>query len=739
MLLKLQNENMEHNFDKINELKKELQEIRDGKLKGMLIRSRARWVEEGEKASRYFCSLENRNFVSKRMSSLINNEGRELFKDTEIRSEVQNFYKSLYSSREQAITDVNLDNLLGIDTPKLTDLEAMSLEGEITLREAGNFLKTMQNNKSPGSTGFTTEFFKFFWKDIGVFVVKSINFGFFLGALSQTQREGIITCIPKGSKCRKYIKNWRPISLLNISYKIASGCIANRVKTILPSIIDLDQSGFMSERFTGDNIRLIYDVLNYSNARKKKGMLLLIDFEKAFDSVSWSFLEKCLSYYNFKDDIKRWIKTFYCNIKSTVIVNNQPTSWFLIERGCRQGDPISPYIFLLCSEVLAHMVRQNNAIKGYSLLENEIKISQYADDTSLFLDGSKESFETCIHTVMEYAKYSGLAMNFQKTKVIWFGCANNQSDIFMPHLNFEWNPPTFNILGIEFTIHLNNISDINIENKLPEMQKAINSWSKRDLTPFGKVVVIRTLIISKIVHILISLPTPSKKTMKKVNKMLYDFLWDGKPDKIKRDIAKHKLEKGGLNMIDIDFFDKALKLTWIRRVICGKQKWKDIACLLYPNIDKIKNFGNAFVKKISQEIDNSFWSNVMEYLSEFICKCKISNLEELHSSSFLFNSNFKIDNKVIDNIVLINNGIFFIHQLMDGDSFLSHNEFIQKYNLNLDFLTYHSIVSCIKSNVSFDELEESNKTLKYQPAYSLILKDKEGATNIYQKMFSRLF
>ena len=161
MLLKLQNENMEHNFDKINELKKELQEIRDGKLKGMLIRSRARWVEEGEKASRYFCSLENRNFVSKRMSSLINNEGRELFKDTEIRSEVQNFYKSLYSSREQAITDVNLDNLLGIDTPKLTDLEAMSLEGEITLREAGNFLKTMQNNKSPRSTGFTTKFLIF--------------------------------------------------------------------------------------------------------------------------------------------------------------------------------------------------------------------------------------------------------------------------------------------------------------------------------------------------------------------------------------------------------------------------------------------------------------------------------------------------------------------------------------------------------------------------------------------------
>ena len=531
LLVTLQNENIENNFDKMQDLKKELKDIRDNKLKGMLVRSRARWVEEGEKASRYFCNLENRNFVSKRISSLINSEGKELKDNDEIKGEVLNFYKSLYSSKEQDIVNVDLNSILSNATPKLNDLEAYSLEGEITLNEAGKFLKTMQNNKSPGSTGFTTEFFKYFWQDLGSFVVQSINFGFSTGKLSPTQREGIITCIPKGNKSRKYIKNWRPISLLNISYKIASGCIANRIKTILPSIIDLDQSGFMSGRFVGDNIRLIYDTINYSNVQKKKGLLLLIDFEKAFDSVAWSFMEKCLTYYNFKDDIKCWIKTFYSNIKSTVIVNNQPTSWFAIERGCRQGDPISPYIFLLCSEILAHMIRQNKEIRGYCVLDKEIRISQYADDTSLFLDGSQKSFETCVHTVMEYAKYSGLAMNFEKTKVIWFGCNNNQNETYLPHLNFEWNPPSFNILGIEFTTDLINITDINIAPKLIEIQRDINSWSKRDLTPFGKVVVIRTLLISKIVHIFISLPTPSKNTILNINKMLFEFLWDGKPDK----------------------------------------------------------------------------------------------------------------------------------------------------------------------------------------------------------------
>ena len=328
----------------------------------------------------------------------------------------------------------------------------------------------------------------------------------------------------------------------------------------------------MSGRFTGDNIRLIYDILNYSNLYKKKGLMILIDFEKAFDSVAWSFLEKCLKFYNFKSNILSWIKTFYNNIKSSVIVNNEPTKWFTIHRGCRQGDPISPYIYLLCGEILAHMVRQNKAIKGYTIFNKETKISQYADDATLLLDGSRQSFEACVHTVLEYAKYSGLAMNFDKTKVVWFGCVDTPKEVFLPNLKFEWNPPKFEILGIEFTKDLKNVTEINIERKLPDMQREINNWLKRDLTPFGKVTVMKTLILSKIVHILLSLPSPNKATFNKINKMLYEFLWDGKPDKIKRNIAKQKLENGGIAMIDIELFDKALKMTWIRRFLTGNSK-----------------------------------------------------------------------------------------------------------------------------------------------------------------------
>ena len=368
------------NFELIREKQGELNNIREKRLEGSMVRARAKWIEEGEKPSSYFCNLENRNFVSKRMVSLIKSNNEEITDFNCISKEVGDFYKKLYCSREDSIVDVNLKNVLSDNTPKLSDEKSKSIEGPISLPEASTFLSKMKNNKSPGSSGFTVEFFKFFWNNIKYFWLNSINYGFSTGELSITQREGIIVCIPKGDKCKRLIKNWRPISLLNVSYKIASGVIATRIKSVLPSIINSDQSGFMANRSTADSLRLIYDVLYFSLEQKKPGILLLIDFEKAFDSVAWSFIKKSLLYFNFKRDIIKWVETFYKNIKSTVIVNNTPTPWFPVERGCRQGDPISSYLFLICSEVLACMIRQNPKIKGYVIFNTENLLTQFADD-----------------------------------------------------------------------------------------------------------------------------------------------------------------------------------------------------------------------------------------------------------------------------------------------------------------------------------------------------------------------
>ena len=405
----------------IEKKKSDLKILRQEKMRGHYIRSKMQWIEEGEKPSKYFINLETKNFVNKTIPKLVNNEGVVIDNQKQILEEAKSYYQNLYGKKE-ILNSLDLNQEILYDNiPKLKNNTKESLEGEITFLELTATIKNMKNGKSPGSDGYTTEFFKFFWKDIGKFVFRSIRYGYNQGELSVTQKQGIITCIPKGDKPRQYMKNWRPISLLNTVYKLASSCIAERIKSVLPTLISTDQTGFIPGRFIGENTRLIYDILHFTEENDILGILLLIDFEKAFDSISSTFIEHVLDFFNFGSSITHWIKTFYTNIQSAVTQNCFLSEFFNIQRGCRQGDPLSPYIFILCAEILGILVRHNDEIKGITIDDTEFLISQYADDTSLILDGSPESLGASLYLLQKYSDMSGLKMNLEKTKVVWIG------------------------------------------------------------------------------------------------------------------------------------------------------------------------------------------------------------------------------------------------------------------------------------------------------------------------------
>ena len=239
-----------------------------------------------------------------------------------------------------------------------------------------------------------------------MFVLRSINYGYRTGSLSVTPKQGIITCLPKPNKCRYNLKSWRPISLLNVVYKMASAVIANQLKSTLDELIHENQKGFISGRFIGENIRLIYDVLFETKNRNLQGLILSIDFEKKFDTVSWKFIEKTLKYYNFGDLIIKWISIFQKGAESCIIQNGFISEFFYLKRGCRQGDPISPYIFILCTEILGKMIRNNNDIHGIIIDIKEYKISQYADDTQLFLNRSENSLREALDVLQKFYEMS---------------------------------------------------------------------------------------------------------------------------------------------------------------------------------------------------------------------------------------------------------------------------------------------------------------------------------------------
>ena len=167
----------------------------------------------------------------------------------------------------------------------------------------------------------------------------------------ETQRRGIITLLPKEDGSLLELQNWRPTTLLNVDCKIAAKAIAKRIETVLPDLIHPDQTGFVKGRYIGENIRLITDLMDYTKKQKISGILVALDFRKAFDSLEWSFIMKTLDSFNFGTSIKRWVSTFYTNVESTVLNNSYSTNWFKLSKGVRQGCLLSPYLFILSAKI----------------------------------------------------------------------------------------------------------------------------------------------------------------------------------------------------------------------------------------------------------------------------------------------------------------------------------------------------------------------------------------------------
>ena len=201
-------------------------------------------------------------------------------------------------------------------------------EGPLSSKECLEALKSMASERSPGTDGLPSEFYKAFWEEIGESLTSALNFSFEIGQLPISQRRGIIKLIPKKDADPNLIKNWRPLTLLNCDYKIASKGIANRINILLPKLISDDHSGFIKNRCISDNIRTLDSVIQYTANKNIPGLLLFFDFEKAFDTLEWSFIEKSLQHFGFGPSLSKWVRLFYCKTESCIL-NNGWTSNFL--------------------------------------------------------------------------------------------------------------------------------------------------------------------------------------------------------------------------------------------------------------------------------------------------------------------------------------------------------------------------------------------------------------------------
>ena len=439
------NRSME-NITKLYRLRSELNKIAEYRTKGAIIRSRTRWHEQGEKNTQYFLNLEKRQNAKTYISKLKIQDSLEITNADEILNCQKLFDKNLYSAVpcENPNDKSFFENL---NLPKLNEVDLEDLERPMTKEECFETLKLSSKGKCRGSDGFTVEFYLHFWSILGEEMVQSFNQALIYGHLNITQRQGIIKVVPKKRKNKLYLENWRPISFLNIDYKIVTKTIAGRISKILPKLIHEDQTGYVKGRNIGQNIRLVKDIMKITALENIPGMAIFIDFKKAFDSVDWNFLANVLEAFNFGPQIRKWIKTFYTNISSCVINNGHASEFFNLQRGVRQGCPLSGILFVLCAEILAQAIRNNNNIKGIQIYNKEYKISQYADDTTAFVPDAT-SAENLFETLRIFRNVSGLELNKSKTEGMWLGsCRYRTSTPF----GIAWPSEPIYALGIYFT------------------------------------------------------------------------------------------------------------------------------------------------------------------------------------------------------------------------------------------------------------------------------------------------
>ena len=226
-----ENSSSPETVQKYIKVKNELDKISYDRTRGACVRSKARWHEFGERSSKYFLNLEKRNYENKCITSLIKENGLSIKDPKKILKEQKRFYQFLYSSQNPQVNDPKFEAFFDNDkVEKLNGEQRNNCEGLLTENECFNALKCFQKSKSPGNDGFTAEFNSFFWNQLGKTMVNSFNYGFHKGEPSISQRQSVIRLIPKKNKNLLYLKNWRPISLLNVDYKIASKALALRLK-----------------------------------------------------------------------------------------------------------------------------------------------------------------------------------------------------------------------------------------------------------------------------------------------------------------------------------------------------------------------------------------------------------------------------------------------------------------------------------------------------------------------------
>ena len=357
----------------------------------------------------------------------------------------------------------------------------------------------MSPGKSPGPDGIVLEFYKIFWNLLGTEFIAMINESVREGRLPPGVTQGMIVLLHKGGN-RQALTNWRPITLLNLGYKIYAKALQLRLQLVLMEVISPDQSAFLPLRFILDNLLITQETMAWAEASNQSMIFLKLDFLKAYDMVDWQCMYKILEKLGFPQVFISMISLLFQDTSTCVKLNGELSPYFPIQRGIRQSCPLAPYLFILVAEVLNSMVTQEmweGRVQGISLpFEGRQQIiAQYADDTSFTLLGDEGKVRCLVYLLETFCLATRLVLNWSKSSGYWKQKGNVGWPPWTNMLGISWaDEGVSKLLGAPFGLALTT-KDVDTF-LLDKLTKKLIHWNTTKINPTRRSVVANSVLLS---------------------------------------------------------------------------------------------------------------------------------------------------------------------------------------------------------------------------------------------------
>ena len=716
----------EQSLEQLESEKAELISLQEERTKGLIFRSKARWVMEAERNTRYFYNLEKARYNSKTCQRLLTEEGEVTTDPDQILSMQWKFYQELYSA--DPTVEFTLQNTSGVAVPENSMAKSTK---QIAFHELTAAVRTLKNGRMPGSDGLPADLYKMFWKDVGPVLYGSVISSFKKEMLHGTARSGVLNLIPKPNKDARYLKNLRPITLLNTDYKILEKAIAIRLQSALEQIINMDQKGFMPGRRISANIRKMFDVLNAAEQENFPGLVLNVDWSKAFDKVETTAILGSMKYFQFAEILIQWTRILYKNFSVRIQNNGNFSEKIDVTRSIHQGGCASTQYFIICAELLAIEIRKNGDVKGIPIRDFMYILSQYTDDMDDFLEADEKSVRACLKTIEEFKCQTGLSINYDKTSIYRIGSLRH-SDASMFSLNhLKWTNDSINVLGIEIDHDNNKVLQRNYAPCIVKTRNVLTQWKNRNLSLLGKINIINTLVSSLFIYKMMVLPRIPQKYVDEVEKLCKDFIWPKATPKIKLQILQVNRKHRGLNLTDLTKKDDALKISWLH---IARSDLSIQNLMLYAlNTPLGEDIWRCNL--VAEDVDlicqsnNLFWKDVLKAW----CRYNYTYRQDVDQVLWL-NSNIRINDQPFIMCEPYKKGLMWCGQLYEEGHVIGIKKAQESFGM--DLMQYNSVISAIP-RVLKNELRQGD--IKKQRTYSDFIQKGTPTKVVYNTLTENYF